>query len=416
MIVKCNHKLLKKLGFKAMVTNKMCMHTRKEYLSKVKRRYLKAAKKDKSSMLKEFVENTGYHEKYAIRILAAGHEYKSKCINKKIHFTYTNEDVYWLKKIWEIMDYPCGQRLAPQMPEIIFKLVHFKELNIPESSCEKLKYIGSATIDARLKNFKAEAKRKINSTTKPGSLIKKQIPIRTVSWNETRIGCCELDTVAHCGDNASGEFIVSLDLTDILTGWTETEAVLGKAQGRIISGLNCIKDRIPFSLTAIDPDNGSEFINWQLFTYCMEKQIEFTRGRPYAKNDNAHIEQKNWTHVRKIFGYKRRETENELKLMNDLYENEIRLYKNFFMANVKLIDKKRAGKNGEKIKRIYDKAKTPYQRIMECSQVSKKIKLSLKRQYDFLNPAELKRGIQMKLEKLNKVHQIIINKTIALKS
>lgn len=398
-----------------MVTNKMSIQSRKEYLSRVKARYLKADKQGKSGMLKEFVKNTGYHKKYAVRILAAGHEYKSKCINRKIHHIYDNSDIYWLKKIWEIMDYPCGQRLAPQLPEIISKLIRFKELGIPDSSQEKLKNIGSSTIDDRLRKFKSEARRKINSTTRPGSLIKKQIPIRTVSWNEKRIGCCELDTVAHCGDNASGEFIVSLDLTDILTGWTETEAVLGKAQNRIIAGLNNIKERLPFPLNAIDPDNGSEFINWQLFQFCMERKIEFTRGRPYAKNDNAHIEQKNWTHVRKVFGYKRRETEAELEIMNGLYRNEIRLYKNFFMPNVKLIEKKRVGKNEEKIKRIYDKAKTPYQRVLECNQISEKQKRKLKEQYETLNPAELRRRIQSKLKKLSNVSRLIINEAISLR-
>lgn len=398
-----------------MVTNKMSIISRKEYLSRIKGRYLKVRLKDKSAILSEFVRNTGYNQKYAIRILAAGHEYKAKCINRKVHYTYTNEDIFWLKKIWEIMDYSCGQRLAPQMPEIIFKLTHFKELNMPEATQERLKYIGPSTIDARLKNFKSEVKRRINSTTKPGSLIKKQIPIRTSSWNEQRIGYTELDTVAHCGDNASGEFISSLDLTDILTGWTETEAIMGRAQNRIIAGLDNIKGRLPFPLNAIDPDNGSEFINWQLFNYCLDRQVEFTRGRPYAKNDNAHIEQKNWTHVRKVFGYKRRETEKELELMNDLYRNEIRLYKNFFMASVKLIDKKRTGRNGEKIKRIYDRAKTPYQRVMECVQISQEIKTKLKEQYDQLNPADLRRKIQNKLEKLNRANQTIINQTINLK-
>lgn len=398
-----------------MVTNKMSIISRKEYLSRIKSRYLKVGLKDKSAMLKEFVRNTGYNQKYAIRILAAGHEYKARCINRKVHFTYTNEDIFWLKKIWEIMDYPCGQRLAPQLPETIAKLVHFKELNIPEMAQEKLKYISSSTIDARLKKFKSELRRKLNSTTKPGSLIKKQIPIRTSSWNEQRIGFCELDTVAHCGDNAGGEFISSLDLTDILTGWTETEAIMGRAQNRVIAGLDNIKNRLPFSLAAIDPDNGSEFINWQLFRYCLDRQIEFTRSRPYAKNDNAHIEQKNWTHVRKIFGYKRRETEQELELMNDLYRNEVRLYQNFFMASVKLIDKKRIGRSGEKIKRIYDQAKTPYQRVLACDQVSQETKSKLKEQYNQLNPADLRRRIQAKLEKLSRANQIIINQTINLK-
>lgn len=392
----------------------MSIQTRKEYLKKVKKRYLKATKREKSVMLTEFVENSGYNNKYAIRILAASHEYKSKCINRKIHYTYTNEDIYWLKKIWEIMDYSCGQRLAPQLSEIISKLVKFKELSIPETTQKKLQSIASSTIDARLAKARQEARLKITSTTRPGSMLKKQIPIRTVSWNETRIGCCEMDTVAHCGNSAAGEFIFSLDLTDILTGWTETGAVLGKAQNRIMAGLNEIKNRFPFPIIALDPDNGSEFINWQLFDYCLTNNIQFTRGRPYVKNDNAHIEQKNWTHVRKVFGYKRRETEVELDLMNDLYGDEIRLYKNFFMANKKLIEKKRVGQHGEKIKRIYDKAKPPYQRVLLCEQVDEKIKQRLREQYDTLNPADLRRRIQAKMEKLSKANQLIINKIVTL--
>lgn len=403
-----------------MATKQMSIQSRKEYLKQQKARYLKADKNTKSIMLSEFCQNSGYNKKYAIRILASGHCYPPKSINRKIHFTYTNNDIFWLKKVWEIMDYSCGQRLAPQMPEIISKLVQFKELEMPVEVREKLKYISPSTIDSRLKGYRTELRRTINSTTKPGSLIKKQIPIRTISWDEKRIGCCELDTVAHCGDNAAGEFIVSLDLTDILTGWTETEAVMGKAQARIIAALDNIKNRLPFPLLAIDPDNGSEFINWQLYRYCMEKSVEFTRGRPYAKNDNAHIEQKNWTHVRKVFGYKRRETEAELEIMNDLYRNEIRLYKNFFMASVKLIAKERTGLHGEKIKKTYDKAKTPYQRVLECGQISEERKNSLREQYEKLNPAELRRNIKAKMEKLSHANQAvinnIINKTIDIKS
>ena len=392
-----------------MATKQMSIQSRKEYLRQQKTRYLKADKNIKSIMLEEFCQNSGYNKKYATRILAAKHSYPPKSINRKIHYTYTNNDIFWLKQVWEIMDYSCGQRLAPQMPEIISKLVQFKELDMPDIVQEKLKYISPSTIDNRLKGYRTELRRTINSTTRPGSLIKKQIPIRTVSWDEKRIGCCELDTVAHCGDSAAGEFIASLDLTDILTGWTETEAVMGKAQGRIIAALDNIKNRLPFPLLAIDPDNGSEFINWQLYQYCVEKSVEFTRGRPYAKNDNAHIEQKNWTHVRKVFGYKRRETEAELDIMNDLYKNEIRLYKNFFMASVKLIGKERTGQYGEKIKKTYDKAKTPYQRVLECDQVNKEDKDRIKKQYEQLNPAELRRNIKAKLEKLGRANQIIIN-------
>ena len=397
-----------------MIREKMSINTRKEYLKQVKKRYLKANLSQKSTMLAEFVANTGYHQKYAIQLLAAGHSYPVRVINRKVHYTYTNEDIDWLRQIWEIMDYPCGSRLAPQLPEIIDKLVQCHELLIPELISEKLKYVAPSTIDSRLRRAKQMERIKINSTTKPGTWLKKQIPIRTISWNEKRIGYAELDTVAHCGDSAKGDFISSLNLTELLTGWTETVAVLNKAQCRIIAGLEDIKGRLPFPLMGIDPDNGSEFINWQLFRYCEARDIEFTRGRPYQKNDNAHIEQKNWTHIRKVFGYKRRETEAELEIMNDLYRNELRQYYNFFNPSIKLIDKKRYGNNNEKIKRIYDKAKTPYQRVLLCDEVGEETKQKLRAQYAALNPADLRRRIKAKMEKLSKVNQIIIHKIIDL--
>lgn len=382
----------------------MSLPSRIEYLKKVKPRYLKKDKEEKSRILNEFCKNTGYNRKYAIRRLAPQNNVNPpKVINHKRKCFYTNEDICWLSKIWEIMDYPCGQRLEPMLSEMIDVLALFNELAIPESIAKKLKNIKSDTIDKRLKPYKTKLRRKINSTTRPGSLIKKQIPIRTISWDEMRVGCCELDLVAHCGDSAKGEFINSLTLTDILTGWTENASFLGKAQKRIMDALDNIKNRLPFALLAIDPDNGSEFINWQLFNYCMAREVEFTRGRPYQKNDNAHVEQKNWTHVRKVFGYKRRETEYELNIMNDLYENELRLYKNFFMPNVKLIDKKRTGKHGEKIKKIYDRAKTPYQRVLECDQIDEKNKNELREKYKKLNPAELRRLIIAKTDRLNKL-------------
>lgn len=385
-----------------MVTNKMSICSRVEYIKQVKPRYLKADKQEKKKILDEFCRNTGYNRKYAIRRLAASRPVeRKKTFSRKNNYRYSNEDIYWLAKIWEIMDHPCGQRMEPELPNMMACLIRHKELNIPAETEEKLKRIRSDTIDRRLKPFRSRLRTKINSSTKPGSLVKKQIPIKTVSWDEQRTGCCELDLVAHCGDSPRGEFINSLTLTDILTGWTENICFLGKAQARIMAGLDDAGGRLPFPLIAIDPDNGSEFINWQLYRHCLERQIEFTRGRPYQKNDNAHVEQKNWSHVRKVFGYKRRETEYELNVMNDLYKNELRLYKNFFLPNVKLVEKKRIGKHGEKIKKVYDRAKTPFQRVLECDPVKEETKEELKKQYYSLNPAELRRSIFAKLETLD---------------
>lgn len=383
----------------------MSLHTRQEYLQKVKPRYLKAGAEEKSFMLDEYCANTKLNRKYVIRCLSPRVSLVGKIQKprKKRTCAYTNRETYYLKKIWEILDYPCGQRLRPQLPEMITVLGRCKELIVPGDVAKKFEHVAASTIDLKLKPYRALIRRRFNSTTKPGSLLKSHIPIRTSSWEEKRPGYCELDTVAHCGNSADGEFVNSLDLTDILTEWTEGVAVLGKAEKRIRDGLNEAKKRLPFALQAIDPDNGSEFINWQLFHYCEENKIEFTRGRPYHKNDNAHIEQKNWTHVRKVFGYERRETQIACDLMNDLYRNELRLYKNFFQTNIKLIDKKRVGKHNEKIKRIYDIAKTPYQRVIDCPDIPSEKKEELKKVYSALNPALLRRTIIKKIQTLKQM-------------
>lgn len=380
----------------------MSLHSRQEYLQKIKPRYLKASLAEKSRMLDEYCSNTKLNRKYVIRCLSSAVSLTDKidAPRKSRSCVYTNREICYLKKIWEILDYPCGQRLQPMLGEMIDKLKEFKELIVPDDAGKKLRKISSATIDVKLRPYRNAIRRRFNGTTKPGSMLKQHIPIRTASWEEKHHGYCELDTVAHCGASAGGEFVNSLDLTDILTQWTEGIAVVGKAEQRIKEGLGEIRKRLPFPLKGIDPDNGSEFINWQLYRYCEKEQIEFTRGRPYKKNDNAHIEQKNWTHVRKVFGYERRETDEECDLMNDLYQNELRLYKNFFQTNVKLIDKKRTGKHNEKIKRIYDIAKTPYQRVLKCEDISEEKKTELKEIYRSLNPAELRRTIIAKLRKL----------------
>ena len=385
-----------------MVT--MSMKSRLEYLKKIKKRYLKADKEEKTKILNEYCKNTGHNRKYIIRRLSAKVSLEEKkSIIRKRGVTYTKEDIYWLSKVWEILDYPCGQRLQPVLADTIDILIKFKELKMPKEVADKIKKISSASIDNHLKFYKKKFKRRINGTTKPGSLLKKQIPIRTSCWDEKRPGSCELDLVAHCGSSAAGEFINSFGLTDILTQWTEYEAIIGKAQKRVQNAIDNCKDRLPFDLIAIDPDNGSEFLNWQLFNYCMEREIDFTRGRPYNKNDNAHIEQKNWTHIRQIIGYRRMETDKQKNLMNDIYRNELRLYKNFFIPNIKLIDKKRIGSHGERIKKIYDKAKTPYQRVLECKDIDLEQKQQLTKIFINSNPAELRRNLIAKLNKLAKL-------------
>lgn len=365
---------------------------------------MKASVEKKTALLDECCKMTGLNRKYVIVSLSAATdlEYKSIRQRKARKEIYDKRFVVVLKKIWEIMDYPCGARLKPVLSEMVEKLVAFKEITVSQEMKQKLMNVSRSTIDEKLKRSRVQIRRRIQGTTKPGSLLKNQIPIRTSSWEESRPGFCELDTVAHCGDSAAGEFANTLDVTDILTGWTEQEVFLGKAEKRVKEGLFSIKERLPFSLLGIDPDNGSEFINWQMYRFCVEANIEFTRGRPYKKNDNAHIEQKNWTHVRQIYGYDRIEEQDIVDLMNDLNRNELRLYKNFFQPTIKLIDKKRVGAHKEKIKRIYDVPKTPYRRVLLCDEISDKKKKELTILYDTLNPAHLRRTILKKLAVIKK--------------
>lgn len=376
----------------------MSQLSKKELVKKAKERYLKADKKDKGAILDELEANTNLHRKYLVNRLSTKTDLSYKePINRKRHETYDANVIHYLKKIWAIFDYPCGQRLQPMMSEYISVLEKFKELIIPDGVKEKLLKIKSATIDRRLKKFRVLRHKKVLSTTKPGSMLKNNIPIKTSSWDEKRLGFGELDTVAHGGGSASGEFVSSLTYTDILSQWTESVATMGKAESRIKAGLEEVDERLPFPLRGIDPDNGGEFINWQLYHHCLAKNIEFTRGRPYCKNDNAHIEQKNYTHVRKLIGYKRLDKEYQLDLLNSLYRNEWRLYKNFFIPNKKLIEKKRVG---SKIVKKYDTPRTPYQRLLECKDFPIAEKEKLNQIYAKLNPAELRREIDKKLSKI----------------
>ena len=382
----------------------MSLPSRREYLKRLKSRYLKASTDKKTLLLDECCKMTGLNRKYVIVCLSTKTDlqYKSTRQRKARREVYDKQFVTALKKIWEIMDYPCGTGLKAVLCEMVEKLIAFKELTVSDEVKKKLMKVSRSTIDEKLKRSREEIRRRIQGTTKPGSLLKSQIPIRTSSWEESHPGFCELDTVAHCGASAAGEFANTLNVTDILTTWTEQEAFLGKAQSRIVSGLNLIEGRMPFPLRGIDPDNGSEFINWQLYRYCMQRQIEFTRGRPYKKNDNAHIEQKNWTHVRQVYGYERIEDQVIVDMMNDLNRNELRLYKNFFQPTIKLIDKKRVGAHKEKIKRMYDIPKTPYQRVLLCDEISDETKQELKALYATLNPAALRRTIIKKLTLIKK--------------
>ena len=377
----------------------MSQQSKRELLETIRPRYLKASKRGKARILDEFVAATGYHRKYAIRVLKHGR--KSSGLRKKgRRKEYQGEVVAVLTHIWEICGRICSKRLKPFLPEIVAVLERHQELSLSAEIKSQLLRMSPSTIDRCLRPARFEEKRHGLSTTKPGTLLKKAIPIRTYAdWDDARPGFVEVDLAAHCGESVEGQFLNTLTTTDVSTGWTECVAVLHRSQHLVFAAIQTMRQRLPFPLLGLDSDNGGEFINDILYRYCQDEQVTFTRSRPYKKNDQAHVEQKNWSVVRHLIGYDRFETQEELQLLNSIYD-DLRLYVNFFQPVLKLIGKEQVGK--KTIKR-YDEAATPYQRVLRSDQVDLAVKARLCHQYLQLNPVALRNSIDQKVAKLWKI-------------
>ena len=379
----------------------MSLKSKRELLEVVRPRYLKAKKLEKQKILDEFTSATGYHRKHAIRVLKNQRQVQNHLNRKtKTYKTiYRGEVVQALEEIWEICGQICSKRLQPYLPEAIKVLERHKEINITKDTKELLLKISSASIDRCLRPVRCKSPHGL-STTKPGSLLKNLIPVRTFTeWDEERPGFMEIDLVAHCGNTTEGQYLNTLTCTDISTGWTDVTALPHRSQEAVSEAIRRMRQRLPFALLGIDSDNGSEFINDTLYRYCLDEQITFTRSRPYRKNDQAHVEQKNWSVVRHTVGYDRWETEQEFALLESIYA-DLRLYINFFQPSLKLIGKERI--DNKTIKR-YDPAKTPYQRVLERQDISLPAKARLMNLYLQLNPAELRRSIDLKTASLWKL-------------
>ncbi len=370
-----------------------------EYLRRIYPRYHRAKKKEKNIILDEFCNTCNYNRKYAIWLINQPPKSKDYKVRRSKDYTYTKETLSIIESIWKASGYLWSQRLKAALSSW---LPYAKERFRMSPEVEKqLLSISTATIDRRLKDKRRLIKKRIYSSTRPGTLLKHQIPIKTDNWDVTEPGCIEIDLVSHGGSSEQGDFIHSLNCTDIHTQWTETRAIMGKGQASALKAIEDIENALPFNLKAIDPDNDSAFINYHLLTFCKKHKIQFTRSRPYKKDDNAHIEQKNWTNVRKIFGYLRYDTNAALDAMNDLYKNELYHFMNFFQPSVKLVKKIRIG---SKLKRIYDKPKTPFQRVSECENVDHRKLNELKNLFSSLNPFELSEIIDQKLDKIFQMH------------
>lgn len=380
----------------------MSMATRKEITQAQKKKYLKAGKKEKGMILDALVLSTGLSRDRLARIMREEKvtEKKQKIERRGRKPIYTEEDTLLLRRMWTILDCVCGLRLKAALPTALDALIAHGELDKDYPSVARLKKISVSTINRLLKPVRDEFKFRGRATTKPGTLLKHHIPIRLGSnWDENIPGFVEIDLVAHCGDSASGDYVNTLNVTDIATTWTETRAVRNKAQKHVFAALMHIQMRAPFDYLGIDSDNGTEFINAHLFRYCKEYDIVFTRSRPYRKNDSAHVEEKNWSIVRKHMGYSRFEGQEIVNLINDYYDL-LRLHTNYFLPTVKLVSKQRSG---SKVKKIYDNPQTPYARILAHPSTDEVTKKKLKATFQTLNPVQLKRDmleLQSKIEKM----------------
>lgn len=360
-----------------------------KYLKLLKARYSGASKKEKGEILDEFVRTTGYGRKYAIALLNGQRSHVTHVVHRPRSTKYDTGLIPPLLTLLDLFDGICSKRLRAALDAELPKLYQSNALQIDPESYQKLMQISPATMDRLLKGRRTQV-RKSRGFTKPGTLLKHQIPVRTwADWSEDQPGFCELDLVDHSGGLIipGADHAWTLNFTDIKTAWTECVAVQNKAQVHVFAAICLVRRRLPFPLLGIDSDNGSEFINDQLFRYCNDEEITFTRGRAGKKNDNAHIEQKNWSVVRRAVGYLRYDTAEQRDLLNRLY-SVMHYYVNFFLPVTKLKEKIR---HGSKVKRVYDEPQTPYARVLASSDVSEEHKDVLKETYALLDLINLRR-------------------------
>lgn len=358
------------------------------YLEAIRERYRKADRQGKKRILDEFCQVCAYHRKHAIRLLRRRRRRPAKGrVGRKPQY-HSPDFLRCLKELWLATDQMGSKTFKAALP------LWLPFYECPHSVGEQLRRVSHATVDRLLRPIRLKAG-KGRCATKPGTILKTQIPIRTNFWDTTRPGYFEADTVAHCGNSLAGDFAYSLNLTDIQTTWTECRSVWNKGAQGVVSQIKDIESTIPFRIRGFDCDNGSEFLNHHLVQYFRGKPVQFTRSRPYRTNDNAHVEQKNWTHVRQLFGYDRIDDTDLVPLMNDLYRNEWSLLTNHFHPTRKLLKKTRTR---SKYKKTYDQPRTPYQRVLESPYVHETQKVRLKATHDRLNPFKLTKEIQRKLK------------------
>jgi hypothetical protein len=367
----------------------MSYQSKRELLDALRPRYCQASRSEKGRLLDEYVLITGYHRKYLIQLLRHPPPPRTRR-KRKGNTLYTLPVQAALVQVWRAANCICGKRLVPCMEHFVSSLERHGELNLSSEIRSLLLQMSPATADRLLRRHRLQHKRRGLSTTKPGTLLKQRIPIRTFAeWDDHQPGFVQVDLVAHCDDSTAGQYMHSLVLVDVATAWTECVAVPNKGQKAVFEALCLARQRLPFPMLGVHSDNGTEFINDHLFRYCDQEGLSFTRSRPYKKNDQAYVEQKNWTVVRQFVGYDRYEGPKALVAMQALY-TVLRLYVNFFQPVMKYVSKKRVG--SRLIKR-YDAAMTPYHRVLAAAESSPQKQQELQQLNLDLNPAALLRHI-----------------------
>lgn len=367
----------------------MSNQSRFEYAREVSARYRRASRAEKSLILDEFCQTCGYNRKYAVSLLRDPPALRTAPIQRPRAKRYGADVTRALKQLWQLSNGLCAKRLVPFLPELIAALERHQEICLSPEVREKLLTISPATADRILKVLRTGEVLRGRSTTKPGTLLREQIRIRTqFAWDEQKPGYFEVDLVAHCAESTAGEFLYTLTLTDIATGWTECQALLNRSQIGVTEAIERVRKLLPFPLLGLGSDNGSEFINHNLKRYCDEHKIEFTRCRPYKKNDQCHVEQKNWTVVRQHIGYARYEGTGECQLLQSAHR-WLRRHVNYFQPSVKLLSKERDEGNQARVHKHYDKAQTPYQRLIASGILEKATRQDMEVFYLGLNPVEI---------------------------
>jgi hypothetical protein len=380
----------------------MSSSAKKEYLEAVKKRYFTSSKKEKAQILDEFCSNCGFNRKYAIRLIykkEANHN--SKKGRPKKYFS--SAILEFLKDLWILTNLACSERLKAAIPLWLPHYQLHKKNHLTDVDVKLLLEISPSTIKRLLRRNKSKYKKLGLSTTKPGSLIKKQVPIKLDQWDESKPGFIEADTVAHCGNSVSGQFVYTLNIVDIATGWTEQRALWGKGKRGVFEALKNIRTALPFKVLGFDCDNGGELLNYMLLEYFTHQKnpVQYTRSREYRKNDNAHIEEKNWTLVRQFIGYQRFDKIETVDMLNKLYQNEWRLYLNFFLPSFKLIGKKR---DGSRIIKKFSNPLTPYQRLIASDFIKSYIKKQLTKTFRSLDPFVLYSIMKTKIINILKLY------------